>query len=403
MSNTPRMYMRGNQAAAEAARLARIEFMGAYPIPPSSEIMESISTFIKEGRLKAGFIEADGEKSAQMACFAAVCSGCRTFNATSSQGLLYMHETLPMIAGNRMPMVMVVGNRSVFAPHGMMNDHTDTMLQRDAGWLQLYCETVQEVLDTVIQGYKISEHSKVKLPVMVCMDGYWLTHSLETISVPAQEEVDAFLPPYKPGITDYLAPGGLSIFTSFGVMDNWFSEFKYQERVAMDGAAQVIETVDNEYAQCFGRSYGGLLEPYMVEDAEVVVVGMGSLIGTTRYTVDVMRAAGKKVGMVKIRSFRPFPKYRLSEVLGATPAKTVVVIEKVHFGALFDEVRSALFDLKTRPRVMGFGLGLNGRNVEPYNIIELFEQGFASTRSFAPPSSSQLYFIRKRDDALGGI
>ncbi|TAL40734.1 MAG: pyruvate ferredoxin oxidoreductase, partial [Methylovulum sp.] len=158
------MYMRGNQAAAEAARLARIEFMGAYPIPPSSEIMESISTFINEGRLKAGFMEADGEKSAQIGCFAAVCAGCRTFNATSSQGLLYMHESLPMMAGNRMPMVMVIGNRSVFAPHGMLNDHTDTMLQRDVGWLQLYCETVQEVFDTVIQGYRIVENQKVKLP-----------------------------------------------------------------------------------------------------------------------------------------------------------------------------------------------------------------------------------------------
>lgn len=396
------MYMRGNQAAAEAARLARIEFMGAYPIPPSSEIMESISTFINEGRLKAGFMEADGEKSAQMACFAAVCAGCRTFNATSSQGLLYMHESLPMIAGNRMPMVMIVGNRSVFAPHGMMCDHTDSMLERDVGWLQLYCETVQEVFDTVIQGYRIVENQKVKLPMMVCMDGYWLTHSLEKISVPTQDQVDSFLPPYSPRETDYLVPGGLSIFTSFGIMDNWFAEFKYQERVAMDNAIKVVEDVDNEYAEHFGRSYGGLLEPYRVEDAEVVLVGMGSLMGTARYTIDIMRSAGRKVGMIKVRSFRPFPKAKLSAIVSGTPARTVIVVEKAHFGPLFDEVRSALYDVKSRPRVMGFGVGLNGRNVEPYNIIDLFEKGFSAAEGDSTPESSQLYFIRKKNEATGG-
>jgi pyruvate ferredoxin oxidoreductase alpha subunit len=396
------MYMRGNQAAAEAARLARIEFMGAYPIPPSSEIMESISTFIKEGRLKAGFIEADGEKSAQLACFAAVCSGCRTFNATSSQGLLYMHEALPMIAGNRMPMVMVVGNRSVFAPHGMMNDHTDTMLERDVGWLQLYCESVQEVFDTVLQAYRIVENPKVKLPAMVCMDGYWITHSLETVSVPSQADVDAFLPPYTPGETDYIAPGGLSLFTSFGIMDNWFTEFKYQEKVAMSNALGVIGQVDEEYGKSFGRSYGGLLDPYCADDAEVVMIGMGSVMRTVRYTVDIMRAAGKKVGMVKIKSFRPFPKGGLLAVLAGSLPRSIVVIEKVHFGALFDEVRSALFDLDYRPGVIGFGLGLNGRNVEPYNIIDLFEQGFSKTGR-KESATSDMYFVRKKEQQTGGI
>jgi pyruvate ferredoxin oxidoreductase alpha subunit len=402
MSSDGKMYMRGNQAAAEAARLSRIEFMGAYPIPPSSEIMESISTFIKEGRLNAGFIEADGEKSAQMACFAAVCSGCRTFNATSSQGLLYMHESLPMMVGNRMPMVMVVGNRSVFAPHGMMNDHSDVMLQRDTGWLQLHCETVQEVFDTVIQGYKIVENQNVKIPMMVCMDGYLLTHSLETMSALSQEQVDAFLPPYAPGETDYIAPGGLSMFTSFGMMDNWFAEFKYQERVALENSAKVIEDVDREFAQLFGRGYGGLVEPYLVDDAELVIVGMGSMMGTVRYTVDIMRAAGKRVGMVKIRSFRPFPKERLVEILGGGSTKMVIAVEKFHYGALFDEVRAALYGLKSAPKVMGFGVGLNGRNVEPYNIIDICEQGYKGIAKRSLPQRSELYFIRKKDAAMGG-
>jgi pyruvate ferredoxin oxidoreductase alpha subunit len=390
-------YMRGNQAAAEAARLARIGFMGAYPIPPSAEIMESIRTFIENGQLKAGFIEADGEKSAQLACFAAVCSGLRTFNATSSQGLLYMHESLPMIAGNRMPMVMVIGNRSVFAPHGMLNDQTDSMSQRDTCWLQLYSETVQELFDTVIQGYKIVENPAVKLPMMVCEDGYWLTHSLEKATIPTQEEVDAFLPPYRPDIKDYLSPGGLSIFTSFGIMENWFSEFKYQQRVAENNSLKIIEDVDAEFGKHFGRSYGGLIDPYMIDDAEVVIVGMGSIMATVRYTVDIMRLAGKKVGMVKIRAFRPFPKNRLAEVVEASNTKMVVVTEKTHFEALFDEVRSALYDLEKRPGVIGFSLGLNGREVTSYNIVDLFEQGFESIDKDSLPKRSEFYFIRKKE------
>ena len=390
-------YMRGNQAAAEAARMARIEFMGAYPIPPSAEIMESIRTFIEGGKLKAGFIEADGEKSAQIACFAAVCSGCRTFNATSSQGLLYMHESLPLISGSRLPMVMVVGNRSVFAPHGMLCDHTDSMSQRDTGWIQLYCETVQELFDTIIQGYKIVENPTVKLPMMVCEDGYWLTHSLEGATIPTQEEVDTFLPRYEPSLKDHLEPGGFSLFTSFGIMENWFSEFKYQQCIGETNALKIIDEVDQEFGKHFGRNYGGLLDSYMLDDAEVIMVGMGSVIATVRYTVNVMRSAGKKVGMVKIRSFRPFPKEKLTAAIGASKAKMIIVIEKTHFGALFDEVRSSLYDLESRPSILGFGIGINGRDVMPYNIVDLFEQGFKNIGNQSLPKTSQLYFIRKKE------
>ena len=395
MSNVK--YMRGNQAAAEAARLARIEFMAAYPIPPSAEIMEAIRTYIQEGRLKAGFLEADGEKSAQAACYAAAFSGCRSFNATSSQGLLFMHETLHMIPGQRLPMVLVVGNRSVFSPHGMLCDHTDAVSQRDTGWLQLYCGTVQEVFDTVIQAFKISEHPQVKLPVMVCEDGYWLTHSLECTTVPTQEEVDAFLPPYQPKDYDYIAPDGLSFFTSLPVMDAWFPEYKYLELAAEETALKVIEEVDQEFGERFGRSYGGLLEPYMVDDAEVIVIGMGSVMVTARHTVDIMRSAGKRVGIVKIRAFRPFPREKLAEVVGGSAVKMVVVIEKTHVGALFDEVRSALYGLDNRPGVLGFGAGINGRDVSPYNMIDLFEQGFKNIGNGSLPNKFQLYFIRKKE------
>jgi pyruvate/2-oxoacid:ferredoxin oxidoreductase alpha subunit len=390
-------YMRGNQAAAEAARLARIEFMGAYPIPPSSEIMEHIRTFIEEGQLKAGFIEADGEKSAQMACYAAAFSGCRTLNATSSQGLLFMHEANHMIAGSFLPMLLVVGNRSCFAPHGMEADHTDSISQRDTGWLQLYCETVQEVFDDVIQGYKIIQNPDVMLPMFVCQDGYLLTHSMGHIACPTQEEVDAFLPPYQPGETDYVKPGGLPLATSLGVMDQWFTEFKYQQWMKEGNALQVIEDVDAEFGRHFGRSYGGLLEAYRVDDAEVVMIGMGSVVATIRFTVDIMRSAGKKVGMVKIRAFRPFPKDKLAQVIAGSSSKMIVVAEKTFYGAVFDEVRSALYGLDNAPGILGFGVGLNGRNVDPYNIIDLFEQGFKNIGNKNIPSRSQIYFVRKKN------
>jgi pyruvate/2-oxoacid:ferredoxin oxidoreductase alpha subunit len=390
-------YMRGNQAAAEAGRMARIQFMGAYPIPPSAEIMESISTFIRDGQLKAGFIEADGEDSAQASCFAAACSGLRVMNATSSQGLALMHQLLHLFTGSRMPMVMVIGNRSLFAPHAMLCEHTDSISQRDTGWLQFYCETIQELFDTIIQGYKISENPEIRLPIMVCEDGYWLSHSLERIDVPTQAEVDAFLPPYKPSQVDYLKPGGLSIFTSFGVFDNWFTEFRYQEDVAKTKALQVIEDVDKEFGRNFGRHYGGLVAPYMVEDAEIIMIGMGSMMATTRYAIDVLRSAGKKVGMIKIRSFRPFPSDKLAKIVATSNAKMVVVAEKDHLGALFDEVRSSLYGLNGCPGILGFVVGLNGRDFDPYNVIDLFEQGFENIGNRSLPRRPQIYFVRKRD------
>lgn len=390
-------YMRGNQAAAEAGRMARIQFMGAYPIPPSAEIMESISTFIRDGQLKAGFIEADGEDSAQASCFAAACSGLRVMNATSSQGLVLMHQLLHLFTGSRMPMVMVIGNRSLFAPHAMLCEHTDSISQRDTGWLQLYCETIQELFDTIIQGYKIAENPEIRLPIMVCEDGYWLSHSLERIDVPSQQEVDAFLPPYKPNQVDYVKPGGLSIFTSFGVFDNWFTEFRYQEDVAKRKALQVIEDVDKEFGKHFGRHYGGLLSPYMAEDAEVILIGMGSMMATTRYAVDVLRSAGKKVGMIKVRSFRPFPSDKLAEIVATSNAKMVVVPEKDHLGALFDEVRSSLYSSNKCPGTLGFVVGLNGRDFDPYNVIDLFEQGFENIGNRSLPRRPQMYFVRKRN------
>jgi pyruvate/2-oxoacid:ferredoxin oxidoreductase alpha subunit len=392
-------YLRGNQAAALAAKLSRIKLMGAYPIPPSSEIMEAISTYIQQGELEAAFIEVEGEKSAQLACFAGAATGARAFNATSSQGILYMNEALHLQSGSRVPMVMVVGTRSVFAPHSMKCDHTDSMSQRDTGWLQIYCETVQEVLDTVIQGYKIAEDSRIMLPIMVCEDGYYTTHSLERVTVPTQDQVDAFLPPYEPGETHKVEPGGLSLFTSFGVMENWFTEFKYQERVAMETAKDVIEEVDQDFAEQFGRSYGGLIDTYHIEDAEVVLVMMGSICSTARYAIDIMRRAGRKVGLLKIRSYRPFPHEKIAETIDQSAASAVVVLDRMNANALRDEIRSALYPLEKRPLVLGYICGLNGRDVSPYNMIDFSEQAFDALDKGKVDDDQIMYMVRKRDAA----
>ena len=389
-----KQYLRGNEAAALAAKLSRIQMMAAYPIPPSSEIMETVRTYIQQGELKAAFIEADGEKQGMLACFGAACSGARVFNATSAQGLVYMNEALWVFSGSRMPMVMVLGTRSLFAPYSILCDHSDLYSAKETGWIQIYCENVQEVFDTVIQGFKISETKKIRLPVMVCIDGYYTTHSLEAVSVPSQDEVDAFLPPYKPDITEYVEPGGLSMFTGSLVMENWWTEFKYQDRRAMETAKEVINQVDDEFAKLFGRKYGGVIDQYLIEDAEVVLVMMGSMCLTARFAIDVMRKVGKRVGLLKIRSFRPFPHEKIAEVIGSTKSKVVVVLDRFYGNVLRDEVRSALYPLEQRPLVMGFIVGLNGRDVGPYNMIDLAEQGFDAAQKGFVEKDQQMYMLR---------
>ena len=397
MNKNNKQFLEGSQAVAEIVTLCKPGVISAYPITPQTHIVEGLAQIIADGRLNSQFVNVESEHSAASVVLGAVATGVRVFTATSSQGLLYMSEVLFNIAGLRLPVIMTCANRAISAPINIWNDQQDSVSMRDTGWIQLYCETVQELFDTIIQGYKIVENPTVKLPMMVCEDGYWLTHSLEGATIPTQEEVDTFLPRYEPSLKDHLEPGGFSLFTSFGIMENWFSEFKYQQCIGETNALKIIDEVDQEFAKHFGRTYGGLLDSYMLDDAEVIMVGMGSVIATVRYTVNVMRSAGKKVGMVKIRSFRPFPKEKLIAAIGASKAKMIIVIEKTHFGALFDEVRSSLYDLESRPSILGFGIGINGRDVMPYNIVDLFEQGFKNIGNQSLPKTSQLYFIRKKE------
>ena len=303
-----------------------------------------------------------------------------------------------MHAGSRIPSVIAIANRSLFVPQGIHCDHTDTISQRDTGWLQLHCETVQEVLDTLIQAYKISEHKDVRTPVFVCYDGFFISHSLERVVIPGQEEIDDFLPPYDTEEWNKTVPDGLPVFTSFGFLDNWFTEFKYIQWKGIDAAKRVILEVDEEFGRRFGRKYGGLIDPYLTRDAEVILITTGSHTSTARFSVNVMRKAGRKVGLVKIRSFRPYPREALCEAVGESQAKVVIVLDRIFSGAYTDEVKSALYPLKNKPMVKGFICGLNGRDVAPYNMIDMAMKGFEITQKGFVDQEVEYYFLRRRED-----
>lgn len=392
-------YLRGNEAAALGAKLSKIQLMGAYPIPPSGEVMEAILTYISNGELKAGFVETEGEKSSHLVTYSGAAHGVRSFNATSGQGLAYMNEGLHMQVGQKIPAVIAVANRSIFSPHGMQPDHSDTASERDTGWIQFHCETIQEVIDTIIQAYKVTEHKDVMIPALVCYEGLFLSHSLERVNIPDQKEVDDFLPPYNPGELSKIEPDGLPMFTSFGMFENWFQEFKYIEWRAINAAKKVIAEVDEEFGIKFGRKYGGLIDPYLTQDAEVILITTGANTSTARFAVNAMRKAGKKVGVIKIRIFRPYPKEALCEALEKSKAKVVVVVDRVKHGAYTDEVRAALYHLKNKPLVKGFICGLNGRDLAPFNMIDMAMRGFEiAKKGFDGQEEVEYYFLRKRGD-----
>jgi len=391
-------YMRGNQAAGLGAKLARIEVMGAYPIPPSSEVMEQIRTYIDKGELKCGYVETEGEKSSHLVTYGAAISGVRAFNATSGQGIAYMMEGLHLQSGTRVPAVIAVANRTLFAPHGMHPDHQDTVSARDTGWIQFHCESVQEILDTIIQAFKVAEHEEVMLPAFVCYDGYYLSHSLEKVTIPDQKEVDDFLPMYHPGENSYVGPNGLPMSTAGPMYDPWMTEFRYIAYMALNqNAKRVINEVDDEFGKKFGRKYGGLIDSYLTEDAEVLLVTTGSNTATARFTTDIMRRNGKKIGVIKIRVFRPYPREALCELLEKSKARVIIVLDRSPFGAYTDEAMAALYNLKDKPLVKGFICGQCGRDITPYNMIDMATQGFDIARKGYVDQPVEFYFLRKKE------
>lgn len=371
MSN--KIFASGDEALALGVRAARPQVIAAYPITPQTITVERLADYVEDGSLDSQYMYVESEHSAMSACIGASAIGARTFTATSSQGLLYMCECLHYASGSRFPIVMMNANRSTATPWNIYGDQRDSLSQLDAGWIQFYVENAQEAMDTVIQAYRIAEDPKVMTPVMVNLDGFVLTHTYELVELPEQSLVDQYIP-FKdyPNKMDLDNPKSTCITAG----PAWNTEFKYQQHSAIINSAKVIKEADKEYEKLFGRSYGGLVENYYCDDAESIMVTLGSLSGTTRLVVDELRAKGHKVGLLKLRCLRPFPKEEVMKILGSV--KSIGVLEKdISFGyegAVFTEINSALSSLKNVPKTFNFIAGLGGRNVSKDDIRESFKK-----------------------------
>lgn len=357
----PEIVVEASRAIALGVKLCKPKVIPMYPITPQTHIVEALAEMINNGELEAEMIHVESEHSACSALLGAQAAGVRTFSATSSQGLALMYEILPIVSGNRMPSVMAIANRALSAPINIWNDHSDAVSARDQGWIQLWVESTQEAVDTVIQLYKICEDRSVLLPGMLCLDGFTLSHVYERAVVPEQEQVDEFLPEYKPYVK--LDPEEPITMGPIAFPDS-FMEFKKMQQEAMLNAVEKIKEVNEEYAKQFGRSYGnGLIELYQMEDAEYALLGMGTLVGTARVVVDELRKEGHKVGLIKLRSLRPFPKEDLIKATENLQGLAVIDrhISLGYEGPLFSDVRSALFERDLR--IINFIAGLGGRDI----------------------------------------
>jgi 2-oxoisovalerate ferredoxin oxidoreductase alpha subunit len=361
----------GNYAQSYAAKLARVHVVSAYPITPQTSIVEKLAEFVASGELTAEYIKVESEHSALQACISASSLGARTYTATSSQGLLLMHELLHWAAGARTPVVMGVVNRAVAPPWSIWTDHTDTVAQRDTGWIQFYGESNQEVLDTTLMAFRLAEHPEVRLPAMVAEDAFYLSHTVEPVDIPSQEEVDRFLPPRELSWT--IQVGTAMRLGSFTGPD-LYMEFRHKIARAMGRARDVFLEIEDDYARITGRNHGGLLPTYKTDDADTVLITMGTATTTARGVVDAMRADGHKVGLAKLRTFRPFPVQELRE-LGAGVDRIGVLDRSFTFGAAgaaFTEVAGTLYPLPQRPILRDFVAGLGGRDITPATVREAF-------------------------------
>jgi pyruvate ferredoxin oxidoreductase alpha subunit len=370
-----------SRAVAEAVGLCRPDVISAYPITPQTHIVEELSSMVADGEVDAEYVRVESEHSAASVCLGAVAAGSRAYSATTSQGLLLMAEVLYNIAGMRLPLVITGVNRAVSAPLSIWNDHQDTLGLRDTGWLQLYAENSQEVLDMHIQAYKIAEDDRVLLPVMVCMDGFILTHTYESVDVPTQEEVDAFLPRYNPLYRlDPDDPYTLGAYAG----PELYQEMRYEIQQDALASKEVVQEVARDFQAAFGRWSGDLLDPYRCEDAETIFVAMGTVVGTLRDWVDIQREQGEKVGVLKLRCYRPFPADELRQALAG--AKRVVVLEKAvsvgGYGIVASEIRAELCGQPTTPAVTCAVAGLGGRDITFDTLDEMMRRAKAGERDF---------------------
>jgi pyruvate ferredoxin oxidoreductase alpha subunit len=360
-------FLEGSYAIAQMVTRCKPGVISAYPITPQTHIVEGLAQIVADGDLEAEFINVESEHSAASVVLGASATGVRAYTATSSQGLLLMAEVLFNIAGMRLPLVLTCANRAVSAPINIWNDHQDSVTVRDSGWIQFYAETIQEACDLHIQAYKISEDHAIQLPVMICMDGYILTHAGEVLDMPSQEEVDAFLPPFKPlHRLDPEHPISLGILGD----PNYYMETRYAIQETMKDVVQLIPKVAADFKKSFGRASGGLIETYKIDDAEKILVAKGSVVGTIKEVIDAMRQEGQKVGVVKVITHRPLPEQALFEAL--KNARFVGIVEKSvslgAYGPLFTDIKALFQGKKENPCMNGFVIGLGGRDITETSI-----------------------------------
>ena len=358
--------------------LSRVQVIAAYPITPQTPLTEELSEFVERGELKAEYIAVESEHSAMTVCTSASLVGARTFTATSAHGLAYMHEMLHWAAGARLPVVLACVNRALGAPWNILNDQQDSISQRDTGWIQIYARNNQEILDSIIQAYKIAETAYV--PVMVCFDGYVLSHTEMPVHVPPQKKVDNFLPPYKPITTlDPANPKNYNLVTLpdprvnvEGVLCHGYMELRYLLQEALQNSAETITKVGKEFGKLFGRDYSGMFWEDYMNDADIVIVAMGSLAMEAKVAMDILREEGHKVGVLGLRVFRPFPIAAIAKALGK--ARLVAVFDKnISYGsegATCSEIKAALYGSKTNAVIRNFIVGLGGRDVKARELAD---------------------------------
>jgi len=378
--------LNGDEAVAFAVKQSDVDVVAAYPITPQTIIVERFGEYVANGEVETEFVCTESEHSALAACLGASATGARTFTASASAGLALMHEMLAVTSGLRLPVVMAIANRALSAPLNINGDQSDSMAQRDTGWIQIYVENAQEAYDSIIQAFRIAEDLKVQLPVIVGLDGFIVSHTLENVNALSDEIVKQFTGERAfPTVVNHegktvpfkLDPDNPMTIGSVA-MPNYYFEFKRQQEEAMKNALSVIQQVHDEYAKISGRSYGNaLIEKYNLDDAEVGVVIVGSAAGTMKSVVDELRAEGAKVGLLRLRTFRPFPAEEVRNAL--KNLKAVAVLDKsMSFGgvggAVFQEIRHALFDLKVRPLVVNYIYGLGGRDTSPMEFRKVFSE-----------------------------
>lgn len=376
--------LNGDEAIALAAKQSDVDVVAAYPITPQTIIVERFSEYVADGEVKTEFICTESEHSALSACLAASAAGARTFTASASAGLALMHEILYVTSGCRAPVVMAIANRALSAPINIHCDHSDSMVERDCSWIQIYVENSQEAYDSIIQAFRIAEHPELLLPVMVCFDGFFLSHTLENVNVLLDEIVRKFVGsrqfplvmghkgkkvPFKLDPNNPLTMGPLDLY-------DYYFEHKRQQEEAMRKALQIITQIHDEFAKISGRKYGnGLIDTYCLEDADIATVCVGSTTGTAKTVVDQLRAKGVKAGLLRLRTFRPLPVTDIMKVL--KNVKAIAVMDRSNSfggygGPIFHEIRHVLYDAQSHPYVVNYVYGLGGRDMPPDLIRNIY-------------------------------